>query len=359
MRKYIILIFTICCSYITILAQYDIPKTSIVVKFGERLTSWANDKSESSIIDVEDYFDDIISLKKKPIFRIDDQLTDTLAKHYNYSNFLGHDFNKFIVLLMAAKDSYNNIEIKISNIKEVDINKIKGARTGYSYVKCDIEVTSLSFHYKCRDLIEITNNKIAKIGDYEKALNDHSESFWERTWNEVRDSQGVGLVYEYGKNYPVNVSLSFYKSLFMLGLDMGFADTTNHISTQKVDFTDILNYKITKGEYKPKYYFTLTPAIYMKYVSVGWGVGVLTLEGETITEGKATEVNGDIINTKSLDNTVYTNAKYRFFMRPNVKLYIPCSKSISIITSASYNWAWGSKDLSGFTYGIGLRYNID
>ena len=145
----------------------------------------------------------------------------------------------------------------------------------------------------------------------------------------------------------------------MLGLDFGVADKKNLISTQKVDFTDIFNYKITKGEYKPKYYFTLTPSIYMKYISVGWGVGALSLEGTTIIEGKSTEVNGDNINTKDLGGTEYTNAKTRFFMRPNVKLYIPCSKSISIITSASYNWAWGSKDLSGFTYGIGLRYNID
>ena len=222
-----------------------------------------------------------------------------------------------------------------------------------------VEISSSSFYFKSNCLFAITNHRIAKIGSYEEQK-DKEGNIWVFSLDRIQDSQGFGIAYEYGKGYPVNVSILYSKSLFMIGLDFGMADNNNLISTQKVDFTDLLNYKITQGEYKPQCYLTLTPAIYMKYISVGWGIGVLLLEGKTNIKGQATEVYGDVVSSSDLDaSSSESSRKARFFMRPNLKLYIPCGKHFSIFTSASYNWAWGSKDLCGFTYGLGLRYNID
>lgn len=368
MKKILALIFIVLCCSSPSTAQDKKTAIHIVEEYAELLSQWAErnytnkaqEQKRQKII--EGKIKELLS--NQPSFRISNRLVKELAKNEDAgSRPKGYNNKKFFLWLRqeldSTRESGQNFKICFNDFKIVPSKNVINSQKGFDYISCEFKISSKSFHFVSHDLFCIRDFKIEAITPCEGRIVNNNPSFWEKTWKEVRDSQGIGVAYEYGQEYPVNVSLSFYKSLFMLELDFGLADKDNLISTQKVDFTDLFNYKITKGEYKPQYYFTLMPAIYMKYVSVGWGVGVLTLEGETKTEGMATEVNGDNINPKNLDNTVYTNAKYRFFMRPNVKLYIPCSKSISIITSASYNWAWGSKDLSGFTYGLGLRYNID
>lgn len=367
MRKFLIIILAICCSSFLSMAHKKTDAESVVKKYGDLLSSWAKcDTSYEQQIKQYEIKDrlDIELISKDPYFQISNLLVQELAKHNNIvpnNDFLFDDFMSWLEIEKRNSKAFN---IEISEIKEIPKTKINNPDNNKQYVRCKIKVSSQPKNNESRhciditsfDRIEVSNHMIEYITTYEGEVN---PSFWDKLWEDVRNSNGLGVVYEYGKDYPVNVSLAYSTSLFMFGLDFGKANEDNIITTQKVNFTDLLNYKITKGEYTPKYYLTLTPAIYMKFISIGWGVGALSLEGKTQIEGMATKVNGNDVSYSNLDKNKDPDKKTRFFMRPNVKLYIPCGEYFSIITSASYNWTCGSKDLSGLSYGLGLRYNFE
>lgn len=366
MRKLLVFTLAICCSSFILMAHKETDAESIVKRYGFLLSSWSkcdtSDIQQLQQYEIKDRLDNEL-ISKDPYFQISDMFVQELAKHNNIiptnNVFL---FETFMNWLEKEKRRSKTFKIEISNIKEIPRAKVNNPAHNKQYVKCKIKVYSQPNSFESSQFIDITSFDTIVVSNYMieyiTTYEGKDDSFWRKTWDEVLDSKGVGIAYEYSKNYPINASIAFSKSIFMLGLDFGKASEKNSISTKKVEFTDLLNYKITQGEYKPKCFITLTPSIYMKYISVGFGAGVLFLKGKTKIEGMSTEVKGDDIFSSDLNKQIESDTKTRLIMRPNLKLYVPCSNSFSIITSISYNWIWGSKNLNGLSYGIGIRYNI-
>lgn len=214
------------------------------------------------------------------------------------------------------------------------------------------------------DLFVLVNGKIAKIQDYQVGVEKNGRrklridlSGLDLDWELEEENGSMGLTYNYSKAFPVGVSFYGSKWKFMASVDFGMNFNKDIYTTRKVDFNNLMDYKITYGEFDPKYYVTVTPSFYLKYFSVGWGVGMLILKGkETIYERNyQTDGNGNPVVTIG-GSTIYEDVeKAKFMMRPNIRGFIPCNDLFAITVSVSYNWIQGYKEMSGIDFGVGAQ----
>ena len=143
---------------------------------------------------------------------------------------------------------------------------------------------------------------------------------------------------------------------------MGFAGgKSDGITTKKVDFTDLMNYKMEQGAYKPKLYCTITPGVYFKYFMAGCGIGFMNLSGDLITSESNSELDtntGQLLSSVS-SVTTQSDTKFKFMIRPTIKGYIPCSEDFSIAVSLAYDLAFNYTEMNGLSFGLGFQYRFN
>lgn len=327
----------------------------VVQQFGNNLSSWANGGKEFIALQ---NFNKLCS--KNPSFRAADDIMQSLARKNGLVPSQNYDLDNYITCLQ--KEINSGVSITISNISNVPSSEISKPRVGFQYVSCNIQISGAT-NMKESALFLIKDNKVANIQNYVVSTNNSTgKRKIEVDWSGLdidEDTEGFGVSYNYSKAFPFGASITYSKWKFMIGVDFGINNDKDIYTTQKVYFNNIVDYKIDRGEYDLKYFITATPSFYMKYFSVGWGVGYAYLKGTKYTMDNNLTVYPDGTTIQTGSTTSVDDFKYKWMMRPTIKGYIPCSDNFFISLSVNYDWIIGYKEKSGIGFGAGIHFLFD
>lgn len=351
LKRTILLISAILFSLFCAFAQ-DI---NVVQQFGNNLSSWANGGKEFTALQ---NFNNLCS--KNPSFRAADDIMQSLARKNGLVPSQNYDMGNYISCLQ--KEINSGVSISFSNILNVPSSEISKPRAGFQYVSCNIQISG-AFNMKESALFLIKDNKVVNIQNYVVSTNRSTgKRKIEVDWSGLdidEDTEGFGVSYNYSKAFPFGASITYSKWKFMIGVDFGINNDKDIYTTQKVYFNNIVDYKIDRGEYDLKYFITVTPSFYMKYFSVGWGVGYAYLKGTKYTKDNSLTVYPDGTTIQTGSTTSVDDFKYKWMMRPTIKGYIPCSDNFFISLSVNYDWIVGYKEKSGIGFGAGIHFLFD
>ena len=352
MLKRILLLASIVFSWANFASAQD---TYVVQQFGNSLSNWAASRNDfSAMQDIERL------CSTKPAIRIDDPIMSAMAVKYNVPRSQSYTLDDYIRCLQHEVDE--GVAISFSDIRQVPENLKPGNYPGVNYISCNIRFSGSS-NLNENDVFAIKDGKIVKIEEYIIVRDKKGRQKLKIDLSGLgldEDTEGWGLSYNYSKAFPVGASVAYTKWKFMISMDFGVNFDKDKYTTQKVDFTNIVDYRITKGEYDLKYFITATPAFYMRYLAIGWGVGYASFDGSETTKENKLEIlpDGSIMQTSGT-SSVSGGGKYKFMMRPTIKGYIPCSDNFFISLSVNYDWILGYKEKSGISFGAGIHFLID
>lgn len=357
MLKRIIILAIVTLALAISLSAQD---TYVVQQFGNSLSNWATSRNTFSALESLEGL-----CSNNPAIRVGDNIMASLAYQNGLSRSRDYTWDNYITCLQKEVDK--GINITLSNIEQVPDNLIPSNykdRKDLRFVSCKFQIGGAS-NFSENDLFVLINGKIAKIQEYQVTIDKKGRRQLHVDLSDLgldEETEGWGISYNYGKSFPVGASAAYTRWKFMIGVDFGVNFDKDNYITQKVDFTNIVDYKITKGEYDLKYFITATPAFYLKYFAVGWGFGYASFDGsESITESKLEVTpDGTVIQTSGTHvSSISGGAKYKFMMRPTIKGYIPCSDNFFISLSVNYDWIMGYKEKSGISFGAGVQFLID
>jgi len=328
---------------------------SVVRSFGDNMLSWTQ---TGYLI----YHKNLIRLSNgEKKVRVYDELSSYLFNKYNYDE--ANELDSYLNCL--EKEMSAGITVRYSNFRKVsnDALTVYDAN-GLEFIACDINVTG-TINRTFKDLFYIRKGKISKIDKYETV--EDKETGKRKVRVDLSDLaydnyETIGLTYNYSKHFPIGGSIYYaWESVpILLSFDFGYSNENTEYIIDKVDMTDIMNYKRVKKTLDPKYYMTITPHAYFKYFAVGCGFGALIMEGkeETAEYHYTSSSNG----SGSIGNGWETNCSVsKFMIRPTVKGFIPLDDDDiwSIVVSAGYDCVFGYKDKNGFNVGLGVKVNLD
>lgn len=259
------------------------------------------------------------------------------------------------------------VSFSVKNIKAVPCENIAYTKSEKSYkavkeISKDISFVSVELHtegtmkYDVKDLYVIRDGDIILITKYKevydrtnrKKIQVDIDDIWEDFMDTPENA--FGLSYNYGKHWPLGLSIWYSYYCFYIGMDMGYNNKKeDKFYDTKANMTDVFNYQTEKTEYDPSLFLTVSPGLYLNYFSVSCGFGVMGM---------------DIVKTASVVQDGYeralstsTDMKYLFMLRPSVKGYLPLfSDEFWITGSVGYDFIPKCKEMSGVNFGIGIQY---
>lgn len=355
MIKKLLLITTIALSCAVSIYAQD---TYVVKQFGNSLSNWASSRNTFSALESMEKL-----CSKNPAIRIGDNIMASLAYQNGLARSEDYTWDSYVTCMQKEIDK--GVTISLSNFEITPEHLIPSkyqGRKDLRFISCNFHISGAS-NFSENDLFVLVNGKIAKIQEYQVEIDKKGRRKLRVDLSDLgleEDTEGMGLTYNYSKAFPVGASLYYSKWKFMVSLDFGVNLDKDIYTTQKVEFNNLMDYKITRGEYDPKYYITATPSFYLKYFSVGWGFGFMSMKGTEyidqreykIDENGYTQVMTGTSTSEGLE-------KVKFMMRPNIRGFIPCNDNFFISLSVSYNWIMGYKEKSGIDFGVGFQYLFD
>jgi len=345
----------------------------VVQSYGNNLHSWSE---TGSMV----YRDNIMSIcsdgRKVAIFK--DKLSHQLAKEYKYPEQNFHQLRNFIIWIDKKVGEHANIQIyniKQRSNSEIDVSNSKASTFSYNkkidqelkYVSCDISITGTTSNYHGSQLIYIRNGKIVKVDDYIVVTTPTGEKKIKVDLSDMMDDlETIGAFYNYGKNWPIGLSLDYSYSMFMIGLDIGVNLDKDKLNKHKLEMTDVMNYTKEDIEYDPLFFVTVTPSFYLKYFSIGCGAGILYMKGTKYVSSAKLSSYSEISEGSSISVTSSSQSNYdedctkvKFMLRPSIKVYIPLCDECFLSLSVGYDYAFGYKDKNGINFGLGLQYKLN
>lgn len=352
MLKRIIILATVVICWAKFASAQD---TYVVQQFGNSLSNWAASRNDFSAMQNIERL-----CSTKPAIRIDDPIMSAMAVKYNVPRSKSYTLDDYIRCLQHEVDE--GVAITFSDIRQVPENLKPGNYPGVNYVSCNVRFSGSS-NLNENDVFAIKDGKIVKIEEYIIVRDKKGRQKLKIDLSDLgldEDTEGIGLTYNYSKAFPVGASLYYSKWKFMVSLDFGVNLDKDIYTTQKVEFNNLMDYKITRGEYDPKYYITATPSFYLKYFSVGWGLGIMSMKGSEFIDQREYKIDDNgYTQVMTGSSTSEGLEKVKFMMRPNIRGFIPCNDNFFISLSVSYNWIMGYKEKSGIDFGVGFQYLFD
>ena len=238
MLKRILILATIVISWAIFASAQD---TYVVQQFGNSLSNWAASRNDfSAMQDIEKL------CSTKPAIRIDDPIMSAMAVKYNVPRSKSYTLDDYIRCLQHEVDE--GVAITFSDIRQVPENLKPGNYPGVNYVSCNVRFSGSS-NLNENDVFAIKDGKIVKIEEYIIVRDKKGRQKLKIDLSGLgldEDTEGWGLSYNYSKAFPVGASIAYTKWKFMISMDFGFNFDKDIYTTQKVDFTNIVDYRITK-----------------------------------------------------------------------------------------------------------------
>lgn len=328
---------------------------SVVASFGDNLRMWI----VTGNIAYRENIEAICNASKK--CRILDSITKDLIQRRNLP-LVDKNFTLDSYLNCIDVEMSHGLKIQMDNYQKVDKRKIQvyGAKSikdveEIDYISCNVYASG-PLKYSIKDLFYVRKGKITKIAPYEVDEKTHKINV---DLSDIDfDEETIGLTYNYGQHFNVGASISYAIPWFMVSFDFGLANKMDAVTSTKVEMTDIMNYTITTTSLKPKMFFTITPALNLKYIAVGCGVGVLYMKGNEMSKfsyGKS-YTGGYSYGSSTSESDA---EKLKFMLRPSIKGFIPLSDEWSLVVGAGYDYAFKYKKCNGFNFSLGFQYSLD
>lgn len=228
-------------------------------------------------------------------------------------------------------------------------------------VACDIAVNGTSMNYHIKDLYYIRKGKIAKITPYEEIIDQKTGKKKVKVdFSDIEDTSMLGFTINHDQHFPIGASIIGQSGWFMCSLDFGINLDSKKYLVEKMDMTNIMNYSSNRKEYDPKMFLTLTPAVFLKYVSVGCGVGFVWLDGKEETSERKSKFDDNGNYSGYTGGSTSTDAAaLKFMLRPQVRGYIPLSSSCNMSIGVGYDIVPKMKDLNGYNVSVGFHFDFD
>ncbi len=324
-----------------------------VRSFGENMQSWG----QTSKLEYQKNLQKLCDGAKS--VRVCDEIVESLAPKNGY---VGNGGSYFLetYLNCLIKEIKKGIRIQYSNFKTVNTSETTVYDTrGLELIACNI-VISGAVNYNVKDLFYVRNGKISKIDKYEEIVDKHTGKRNVKVdLSDIDfDDETIGLIYNYGQHFNIGASISYAIPWFMVSFDFGLANEMGEVTNTKVEMTDIMNYTITTTSLKPKMFFTITPALNLKYVAIGCGVGVLYMKGNEVSKyGHYTSFTGGCLYGSSTSES--DAEKLKFMLRPSIKGFVPLSDEWSLVAGVGYDYAFKYKKCNGFNFSLGFQFSLD
>lgn len=353
MNKRFVLILSFVMVYTTIRA---ITTSEMVVQsFANRLSNWCVTKNYQGSEEIEDICNGKIS------FRASDDFIVTLANRYHKIPTGSYVLDDYLSCLKNAIKE--GIRIDIVNVKDVT-GKVDAIRKDLVYASCEFHTSGvIRTSSNAVFLVNLKDNKICGVQKYNEITTKSGESKIHVDLSDIEDEESFELNYNYSQHFPVGASLTGSWSWFMVGLDFGMTFEDDKVITDKMKITDLNNFERTRGTYTPKFYLTATPAVYLKYVSIGCGIGGLFMTGtEEEREHHSRQTlddSGNISTTEGGTSSEVSATKVKFMLRPVVRGYIPLNDEWRISIGIGYDYIFGYKDKNGVNFSLGFNYRIE
>lgn len=184
--------------------------------------------------------------------------------------------------------------------------------------------------------------------EYRNRINSGGSGVYSSTiFEDIPDMMSWGIGYAYNKTYPLTIQANYQVSYFSCGLDLG------------VGFNKNPQYETPSKTLKTNFQATLSPGVFLKYVSINFGVGCAfaTTKTNVIT---ITDVSSENISTSASVSYSTTTVTGRLLLKPSITGYIPVDDDEHYITiSAGYNFAPNYKAINGFVFGLGFQFPLD
>ncbi len=366
MRKTILYFYVAFLSFAVIPAIAQDYSSNQVSQFANCLSKWTATHRAEYRFEAED----LCNGSKKAI--VNDEFSHILRRKTNPNAPLQKSYELQTYLNNIEKQvNQGNINITYRDIKNVAKNEItfeskiseKDLKLTEFYT-CKIRVTG-TIQHESNELFYVYKNKIAKIGTYEKRQGKVVVDFDDF----LNDYETIGFSYNYGKNFPIGGSLNYSLEAipFMISVDFGINLDDDKYIVDEVKMEDIMNYERTKKELDPKFYLTVTPQFYLKYFAVGCGIGILWMDGTESSASYAYTSNsfsGENISSSTSSSigqisTSNSSMMIKPMIRPVAKGFIPLnSDGLYLSMNISYDFIFGYKDKNGFSFGIGLQWEL-
>lgn len=324
-----------------------------VRNFGANMQSWG----QTSKLEYQKKLQKLCDGAKS--VRVCDEIVESLAPKNGYA-VNGSSYFLETYLNCLIKEIKKGIHIQYSNFKTINVGETTVYDTrGLELIACNI-VISGAVNYNVKDLFYVRNGKISKIDKYEEIVDKHTGKRKVKVdLSDIDfDEETIGLTYNYGQHFNIGASISYAIPWFMVSFDFGLANKMDAVTSTKVEMTDIMNYTITTTSLKPKMFFTITPALNLKYIAVGCGVGVLYMKGNEMSKfsyGKS-YTGGYSYGSSTSESDA---EKLKFMLRPSIKGFIPLSDEWSLVVGAGYDYAFKYKKCNGFNFSLGFQYSLD
>lgn len=295
--------------------------------------------------------------------RVADEIVESLATKNGY---MGNGGSYFLetYLNCLIKEIKRGITIQYSNFRTISSSETTVYDTrGLDLIACNI-VISGAVNYNVKDLFYVRNGKISKIDKYEEIIDKRTGK--RKIKVDLSDidfaDEAYSLTFNYSKNFPVGLSFDYAWPWFRLGVDFGIDFKKDRYVLDDVNFTDIMNYDRNRKILDPKFYLTLTPSLYFRYVSLGCGVGALFMSGteEKSSCSYSTSISESVSSSGYASSSTQECDKLNFMLRPVIKGFIPVSEDyLDIVVSFGYDYVFGYKEKNCFNFGIGIQFVLD
>lgn len=333
-------------------------KAGIVEEFGRNLQKWA---STNDLYYCNYAIDNYCRQDSKMKTIVKDEIVKCYPRMKSLQILPYYDMTTYSTLLQLWIN--DKVEIRFSEIRAIPRSELSGDFSDkYDYVACRIRISG-AVDMDVHDLFYIDkDDRIIKIETLAWEVDRKSGKRKVKiNLDDIFEMSNYGVfsvTYNYSKHFPIGMSLGLSYQKFFCGLDFGVCLDKYEIKNKSYEITNIMNYTIKDGLYKPKFFVTLSPGFFMKYFSVSCGLGAVICTG-TITETSRKAYTTDYGFTSSESSFDVSDTKYKFMVRPNVRGYIPCSELFSIVVSVGYDCVIGIKDLNGINFGAGFAVSFD
>lgn len=364
-------VFFILCFFCSFVLYGQSSEVRIVQKFGDNLKYWCSLKKITYRLQAEQQCSEECRVNNKIIedFVRNSGLNPTELKNYVVPHYL----NAFETAL-----SKGDIVVNMNNVKIIPLSEQKrfyGTSNSKKIadecieVSCDLSVSGV-LNYHIQERYTIYKGKILSINPREEIIDpetgeikvkvDYSDLF-------INNYETIGFSINYGQHFPVGVSFnySFEEVPFMLSVDLGINLDGDKYIIDKVNMKDIMNYEREKKVLDPKFFLTVTPQVYLKFLAIGCGVGFLYMDGTEDIRNYSTEVSSTS-NTENISSTLIASGgsssinttMLKPMIRPVIKGFIPLSNELYLSISAGYDLIFGYTKKNGFNLGIGIQWEL-
>lgn len=357
MKRTIISIFCLFCGLSAFCQSVE---ESVVRQFGNNLRDWCSTKDTDYRMRAQKQCTDACRVKDKIMedFAANSGLSvkDYVVPNYlnGFENALGN--GTILISIGNVRTISNQEQTYSSSFSKEEERRAKN----YVTVACDITVTG-AINYHIKDLYYIKKGKIVKITPYQEIKDKKTGKTKVLVdFSDLENTSMLGFSINHDQHFPIGASIIGQSGWFMCSLDFGVNLDSKKYFMGKMDMVNIMNYSSTRTEYNPKQFLMLTPAVFLKYVSVGCGVGFIWLDGKEETSERKTTFNGDGSYKGYTGGSTSTNAAtVELMLRPQIKGYIPLSSSCNMSIGVGYDIIPKMKTLNGYNVSIGFHFDFD